>query len=310
MSRRGWVLFLSMAVIWGIPYLLIKVAVEELHPAVVVAVRCALGSLLLVPIALARGGFGGLRGHWRWVVLFALVEITAPFLLLSFAEIRLSSSLTGLLVAMVPLLAAVAARLVGLDRIDARRAVGLLVGLAGVALLVGVDVRGGDLLAVLAVVGAAVGYAAGPILLATRLRQVPSLPLTAVALALAAAVVAPWAVVERPPDPGAVTAEAWLSVATLGVVCSAVALLVFFALVAEVGPARAAVITYLNPVVALALGALLLGEAVTLGMIVGFPVILAGSWLATSRRSGRPMPPDPGDPGDAADAPAPATPVR
>lgn len=282
-----------MAVVWGIPYLLIKVAVDELHPAVVVALRCALGSLLLLPVALARGGFEGLRGHWRWIALFALVEITAPFLLLSFAEIRLSSSLTGLLVAMVPLLAAVAARLVGLDRIDARRAVGLLVGLAGVALLVGVDVRGGDLLAVLAVVGAAIGYSAGPIILATRLREVPSLPLTTVALALAAVVVAPWAVVERPAEVAAIGGTAWLSVVALGVVCSAIALLVFFALIAEVGPARAAVITYLNPVVALALGAALLGEAVTLGMIVGFPLVIAGSWLATSSRSPRPAPATP-----------------
>jgi drug/metabolite transporter (DMT)-like permease len=282
-----------MAVVWGIPYLLIKVAVDELHPAVVVALRCALGSLLLLPVALARGGFEGLRGQWRWIALFALVEITAPFLLLSFAEIRLSSSLTGLLVAMVPLLAAVAARLVGLDRIDARRAVGLLVGLAGVALLVGVDVRGGDLLAVLAVVGAAIGYSAGPIILATRLREVPSLPLTTVALALAAVVVAPWAVVERPAEVAAIGGTAWLSVVALGVVCSAIALLVFFALIAEVGPARAAVITYLNPVVALALGAALLGEAVTLGMIVGFPLVIAGSWLATSSRSPRPAPATP-----------------
>ncbi|MGF1645661.1 MAG: DMT family transporter [Kineosporiaceae bacterium] len=290
MSPRGWVLFATMAVVWGIPYLLIKVAVEELHPAVVVALRCALGSLVLVPVVLARGGFAGLRGHWRWIVGFALVEITAPFLLLSFAEIRLSSSLTGLLVAMVPLLAALAARLVGLDRLDTRRAVGLIVGFAGVALLVGVDVRGGDLLAVLAVVGAAVGYSTGPIILATRLRDAPSLPLTAAALALAAVVVAPWAVVEWPADAVAVTGTAWVSVAALGVVCSAVALLVFFALIGEVGPARAAVITYLNPVVALALGAGLLGEEVTPGMVVGFLVVLAGSWLATSRRSPSPGP--------------------
>jgi drug/metabolite transporter (DMT)-like permease len=290
-----------MAVVWGIPYLLIKVAVEDLHPAVVVALRCALGSLVLLPVVLARGGFAGLRGHWRWIAFFALIEITAPFLLLSFAEIRLSSSLTGLLVAMVPLLAALAARILGLDRIGPRRAIGLLVGFAGVALLVGVDVRGGDLLAVLAVVGAAVGYAAGPIVLATRLRDVPSLPLTTAALAVAAVVVAPWAVVEWPSDTVAVPGEAWLSVAGLGLACSAVAFLVFFALIAEVGPARAAVITYLNPVVALALGAALLGEAVTLGMVVGFPLILAGSWLATSRRSARPAPADPA---------APATPVR
>lgn len=284
MSRRGWVLFITLSIIWGVPYLLIKVAVEDLHPAVVVALRCGLGAVLLLPIALARGGFAPLRGHWRWVAVFAVVEIAIPFLLLGFAEIRLSSSLTGLLVAMVPLMAALASRLLGLDVIDRRRGLGLAVGFAGIALLVGVDVRGGDLLAVLAVFGAAVGYSAGPIILATTLRGVPALPVIVAALGLATVVVAPWALVERPADPAAVDPLAWASVAGLGVVASAAAFLVFFALVAEVGPARASVITYLNPVVALALGVALLGEEITLGMVIGFPVVLIGSWLATSRR--------------------------
>jgi drug/metabolite transporter (DMT)-like permease len=279
------VLFVSLSIIWGVPYLLIKVAVEDLHPAVVVALRCGLGALVLLPIALARGGFAPLRGHWRWVTVFALVEIAVPFLLLGFAEIRLSSSLTGLLVAMVPLMAALGARAAGLDSLGLRRGIGLVIGFAGVALLVGVDVRGGDLLAVLAVVGAAVGYSAGPLILATKLRDVPSLPVIVAALTLAALAVTPWAVAERPADSSAVDPLAWASVAALGVVASAVAFLVFFALVTEVGPARASVITYLNPVVALALGVALLGEEVTLGMVVGFPIVLVGSWLATARQT-------------------------
>ena len=282
---------MSLSIIWGVPYLLIKVAVEDLHPAVIVALRCALGAVLLLPVVLARDGFGPLRGHWRWVAVFAVVEIAVPFLLLGFAEIRLSSSLTGLLVAMVPLMAALAARLLGLDVIDRRRGLGLAVGFAGVALLVGVDVRGGDLLAVLAVFGAAVGYSAGPIILATTLRGVPALPVIVAALGVATVVVAPWALLERPADPTAVDPLAWASVVGLGVVASAAAFLVFFALVAEVGPARASVITYLNPVVALALGVTLLGEEITLGMVIGFPVVLVGSWLATARR--RVVPPQP-----------------
>jgi drug/metabolite transporter (DMT)-like permease len=278
------VLFIAMAVIWGTPYFFIKIAVAELHPAVLVCLRCGLGALVLLPLAVSRGGFAGLRDRAGWVVLLALVEITAPFLLLSAAETRISSSLTGLLIAMVPLMAAVTARVLGLDRrLAGLRVVGLVVGFTGVALLVGLDVRGGDLLAVLAVLGAAMGYTAGPVIIATRLQHLPPLPVISAALAVTTVITAPWAIVERPDSVAAVPATAWWSVVALGVVASALAFVLFFALIGEVGPSRASVITYLNPVVALALGVWLLGEAVTVGMIIGFPLVLLGSYLATRR---------------------------
>lgn len=287
MSRRGWLLFAAVSVLWGIPYLLIKVAVEDLHPTVIVFARTALAAVLLLPIAALRGQLGALRGHWRLIPVFAVVEIAVPFTLISTAETRLSSSLTGLIIAMVPLLAAVGARVMGLDdRIGPTRVAGLLLGLAGVALLVGVDLRGAQLLAALAVTGAAIGYVIGPLILDTRLSHLPGTALIAVSLAVSAVLLAPFAVVNRPTGP--VSQQAWGAVAVLGVVATAVALLAFSALIAEVGTSRASVITFVNPIIALALGVGLLDEQVTAGMLIGFPLVIVGSVLATRR--GRRLP--------------------
>ncbi len=283
-TRRGWLLFGTLSVIWGTPYLFIKIAVEELHPAYVVCTRVAIAAALLLPVAAVRGQLRPTLARWRWVTAFAVVEIAVPFGCLGFAETRITSSLTGLLVAAVPLMGALLAWGLGLDdRLDGRRLAGLLVGLAGVVALVGVDVRGGDLLAVLAVLVTAFGYALGPIIVAARLSDVPSLAVTAVALALNAIWYAPFAWLARPDDVQAVPASAWVSITYLGLVASALAFLVFFALVAEVGPARTTVITYLNPAVAVALGVAVLDEPVTAGILLGFPLVLLGSWLATRR---------------------------
>lgn len=271
-----------MSLLWGIPYLLIKIALTDLHPVVIVFARCALAAALLLPIVAARRQLSGLRGRWGWVVLFAVIEIALPFTLIAAAETRLSSSLTGLLIAMVPLLAAISTRLVGLDsRIGPVRLLGLGLGLAGVALLVGVDLRGPDLVAALAVAGAAIGYTIGPLIIAMKLNTVPSVAAIGMGQAISAIVLAPWALTRWPTE--SVAPTSWAAVAVLGIVASAVAFIAFFALIAEVGPARASVITYVNPVIALALGVSILGEPVTLGMLVGFPLVIAGSFLATRR---------------------------
>ena len=287
-------LFGLLSVVWGLPYLFIRVAVEHLDPAVVVGVRTALAAVVLLPFAVRGRMLRPVLARWPWVLAFAVVEIVVPFWLLTWAELRLTSSLTGLLVAAVPLLAAVLGVLLRLpDRIrpgvadDRRRLLGLLVGVAGVAALVGVDLRGGDLVAALAVLGAAFGYAVGPVLVARRLGDLPGLGLTLVAMGVTALGYLPWTIARWPSGADrSVPWRAWASVAALGVVCSAVAFLLFFALIAEVGPGRTTVITYLNPVVAAALGVGLLDERVTAGMLVGFPLVLLGSWLATRRSRG------------------------
>lgn len=286
MSRRGWALFVSLSVIWGVPYLFIKIAVGDLSPAVVVFARTLLAAGLLLPLAAARHQLRPLLPAWRWLIVFALVEVCAPFGLLTVAEQDISSSLTGLLVAAVPLLQALFSRPFGMaDRLDGRRLLGLLVGFAGVAALVGIDVRGSNLLAAAAVLLAAACYAAGPLVAALRLAHLPSPAVSAVAMGLSALAYAPFAVASAPPRLADVSTGAWLSVVVLGVLCSAVAFLVFFALLAEVGPSRTTVITYVNPAVAVLLGVLTLGEPVTAGLLVGFPLVLAGSYLATRRSS-------------------------
>ncbi len=285
MSRRGWVLFGVLSVLWGVPYLFIKVAVEHLSPAMVVFARVALAAALLLPAAAARGQLRPVLRRWRWVLAFSALEIALPFAMLGIAEQRITSSLAGLLIASVPLIGAVVAAVGRLDdRLDRGRLVGLLVGVAGVAAVVGIDVRGGDLLSVAAVGLAAAGYAFGPVIASTRLAGLPGLGITAVALSVNAIGYAPFAWLTRPT--AAVGVRPWVAVGVLGVVCSALAFLVFFALVAEVGPARTTVITYVNPAVAVTLGVLVLGEPVTTGLLLGFPLVLLGSYLATRRPAG------------------------
>lgn len=281
-------LFWSLGVVWGIPYLLIKVAVEEMAPSVLVCVRVALAAACLLPLAAARRWLRPVLGHWRWVAVFAAVEIAVPFGLLSWAETRISSSLTGLLVAAVPMFAAGLATALGLDDAPSGiRLVGLLLGVAGVACLVGLDVRGGNLLAVAAVVGTAFCYALGPVIATLRLAHLSSMAVSGVAMAITAVAYLPAAIAQWP-DGGmtGVSWTAWACVAVLGVVCSALAFVLLFALISEVGPARTTVITYINPAVAVALGVLLLDEPLTVGLLIGFPLVLLGSRLATLR-SGR-----------------------
>jgi drug/metabolite transporter (DMT)-like permease len=281
-SRRGWILFAAMCIIWGIPYLLIKVAVEELSPPTVVLIRTGVAALILVPIALARGEFRGLRAVWKPLVLYTVAEICGPFLLLAYAETRLSSSLTGLLIAAVPIMVAVLSRLSGgAERLSARRLTGLLLGIAGVGALVGFDLRADNLLAVCAVAGVVLGYAIGPIILARRLSDQPGLGVVAASLLLAALVYLPAGVAQAPREwpSGRVLA----AILTLSLVCTALAFLVFFQLIAEVGSGRATVITYVNPAVAVLLGVLVLDERFTVAIGIGFVLVLAGSVLATSR---------------------------
>jgi len=283
-SRRGWALFAAMAVIWGIPYLLIKIAVGELTPASLVLLRTAGGAALLLPIAAARGWLSPLLPYWRWVIAYTVVEVSLPWFLLSDAERRLSSSLTGLLIAAVPLIGALVQRLTRADdRMDPGRAIGLVVGLVGVAVLVGLNVSFGDLGAVAEVGLVAIGYATGPIIIARRLPRLPAVGVVAASLALTAIAYAPLALPQLPRT--LPSGRVLLAVGILAIVCTAIAFLLFFALIGEVGPVRATVITYFNPAVALLLGVTLLREPLTVGAVLGFGLILVGSVLATRRAS-------------------------
>jgi drug/metabolite transporter (DMT)-like permease len=282
MTRRGLVLFAAMCVIWGVPYLLIRVAVEEVSPAFLVLARTALAALLLLPLAAMRGELRPLAPLWLPVLAFAAVEIAVPWLLLGHAEQHVSSSLAALVIAGVPLVGAAIAATTGTrDRLGPANVAGLLVGLAGVAAIVGVNAGGGVVpLAELGLV--AVCYAVGPAILQRYLAGTPALGVIAVSLAVTAVAYAPVAVFAFPAE--APSAEAIGSMVALAVVCTALAFVAFFALIAEIGPVRATVITYVNPAVAAALGVLVLDERLTGGMLAGFALVLAGSVLATRAR--------------------------
>jgi drug/metabolite transporter (DMT)-like permease len=282
-SRRGWVLFAAMCVLWGIPYLLIKVAVAEVSVAVLVFARTALGALVLLPLAARPGAVTVVRAHWRALLVFALVEIIGPWALLSDAERVLDSSLTGLLVAAVPIIAVLAGRVAGdTERLGPLRWAGLGLGLAGVALLAAPHVNAGSGFAIGEVLLVAVGYAVGPIIAARKLGEVPNMLVTASCLGFAALVYLPPALLTMPaalPAP-----EVLLALAGLGLLCTAAAFVLFFELIGEVGPTRAVVFTYVNPAVAVAAGVLLLGEPLTATVLAAFVLILLGSVLATRQR--------------------------
>jgi drug/metabolite transporter (DMT)-like permease len=279
-TRRGWLLFVALGVVWGIPYLLIKVAVRDLTPASVVFLRTAIGAALLLPIVVARSNLRLLLPRWRPIVAFTVIEMAIPWLLLTDAERRVTSSLAGLFMASVPLVGAVLSRASGAhEPLGARRVAGLGVGLAGVVALLGLDVGGGDAWSVAELAVVVVGYAYAPRIVARSLSDLPTLDVVAVSLALCAVGYAPFAWAQLPASlPGV---DVIASVVVLGVVCTATAFLLFFRLIAEIGPVRATVITYVNPAVAVVAGVLVLGEPFTAGTAAGFGLILAGSWLAT-----------------------------
>ncbi|HVC25114.1 MAG TPA: EamA family transporter [Acidimicrobiales bacterium] len=288
MSRRGLWLFAALGVIWGIPYLLIKVATSGVTPATLVWGRTALGGLLLLPVAIARGALRPAIARWRPVALYPVVERAIPWYLLATAEERLPSSLAALVVASVPIVGAVLARTTGArERLGRVRIAGLATGLAGVAVLVGLDVRTSELGSVAALLVVAVGYALGPWIFHHHLSDLPSLGVVVASLLACALVYTPIAIWQAPHVVPA--AKVVASVAGLGVVCTAVAFLVFFGLISEIGPARATVITYVNPAIAVLLGVLVLGEHFTTGTGLGFVLILAGSVLATRTPRSRPQ---------------------
>jgi drug/metabolite transporter (DMT)-like permease len=271
-----------MGVIWGIPYLFIKIAVGELTPASLVFLRTAIGASLLLPVAFARKDLAPLLPHWKWILAYTFVEVAAPWFFLSDAERRISSSLSGLLIALVPSIGAILAWATGSDdRLDMRRILGLGLGFLGVAALVGLDVGAGDIGAVGEVALVALGYALGALIISRKLQGLPLFGVVASSLALTMVVYAPVGIAQLPrllPS-----TEVIAAVVVLGVICTALAFLVFFPLVAEVGAARATVITYVNPAVALALGVVFLKEPLTVGIVLGFVLIVLGSVLATRR---------------------------
>lgn len=286
MSKRGWLLFSAMSVIWGIPYLFIKIAVEGVSAPFLVFARTFIAAAILLPIALRRGLIRPALHKWRPLLAFAVLEIGGPWFLLGDAEQHISSSLAGLLIAAVPLIATLVTwRLGDHTALDPRRLLGLAIGMIGVAAVVGLDVGNASPLHMGEVLLVAVGYAVAPIIADRKLADVPALAVLALALTGVAVAYLPAAVFGHPhtwPHANVIAA-----ILTLGLVCTASAFLLFFALIAEIGPVRSTIITFINPAVAVVLGMVVLSEPFTVGVAVGFPLVLVGSWLSTRKPAER-----------------------
>jgi drug/metabolite transporter (DMT)-like permease len=287
LSPRAWAAFGAVATLWGIPYLFIKIAVDDgVPPGFLAWARVALGAVVLLLVAWHAGVLGTLRGHWRAVAAYAFLEVSIPFPLIATGEKHVASSLAAILIAAVPLIIALLA--LGFDheeRVGGRRLIGLFIGLGGVVALVGIDLSGrpDELLGAVAILVAAVGYAAAPLLILKRhLSALDPRATMAGALAVATVLLSPLALANPPSH--APSGDALLSIVVLGLFCTAAAFVFFGALIAEVGPSRASVITYVAPVVAVALGVAVLGERPGVGAVAGLLLILAGSWLSTDGR--------------------------
>jgi drug/metabolite transporter (DMT)-like permease len=284
MTTRAWIAFLALCVIWGIPYFFIKLAVAEMSPACVAFGRLVLGAALLLPIAWQRGALRNLGAHKGPLIAFAIAELVGPFFLIAYGERAISSSLAGTLLAAVPLMVVMIGPTMGVkERPGTRRLIGLVVGLAGVVALLGIDTVNGaeEWIGAACVLIAAVGYAVGPLIVQRYLPGSDSLGAVAVSLAIGAIVMFVPALMTWP----AVTPSgtAIVSVAVLGFICTALGLLTFVFLIREATAARAAVITYVNPAVAVMLGVLILDERFGVGAAAGLALILVGCWLATGK---------------------------
>jgi drug/metabolite transporter (DMT)-like permease len=286
MSARAWAAFGAVSVLWGIPYLFIKVAVDDgVPPAFLAWVRVVLGAAVLIALAWQAGLLSSLRGRWGWLAVFAVVEITLPFPLIAAGELHVASSLAAILIAAAPLFVALLAiRFDATERVNGTRLAGLVIGLAGVVALVGIDVAGetDELVGAAAILISALCYAIGPMVLKRHLADLDPRASMAAALVIASVVLAPAAALDPPSE--ALSGSAVVALVVLGIFCTAAAFAIYAALVAEVGAGRALVITYVAPVVAVALGVAILDEQLGVGAIAGLLLILAGSWLSTDGR--------------------------
>lgn len=282
MSRRAWVLFGALSVIWGVPYLLIRISVRQVNPATLVFLRTAPVAVILLPMVVQRKQLRELLRRWRPLLAYTAAELLVAWLALFKAEQRISSSLAGLLLAAVPLVGVVLARLAGdEDRLGPRQLGGLALGFAGVATLVGVDVSGATAWPVALMLVPIFGYAIAPRIFDKYLSDIPSLSVVTGSMVITAVLYAPFALSHLPAH---MSVEVTASVVGLALGPTLVGFLVFFALIGEVGPVRATIVSYVNPAVAVVAGVVVLSEPLTVGLAVGLPLVLAGSILSAHRR--------------------------
>lgn len=282
MTKRGAILFTALSIIWGTPYLFIKYALVDFDPVFIVFARCAPTAVVLLLVVWKQGKLKENWKYWKYCTIFAIIEMCFPWYFVTAAEQSVSSSLAGLMLAVVPIFAVITARIRGEDNaFNFRRIAGITIGITGVLALVGVDSLTTDinLVAILMLMGAALGYATAPVLISTKLKDADSTTVIAISSLAVTLIYLPLIPSHMPTQQP--SASAVWAVITLAVVSTIAGFAVFFALIAEIGPMKATLITYINPAVAILLGVIFLGEELTLGLLIGFPLVLGGSWLAS-----------------------------
>jgi drug/metabolite transporter (DMT)-like permease len=287
-DRRAWLFFLGLSAIWGGSYLLIKIGLRDLSPEMVAFARIALAAVLLLAVAASRGELGPLRGQLGWVAALGAVQVAGPFLLIAAGEQSISSSLAGILVATTPIFTALLAlRLDHEERSQGARLVGVVIGIAGVVAIFGLDLSGSGILGGLAVVLASFGYAVGGFIVKTRFVGTPSIGLVAGVMAASALLLLPPALATLPSS--APAAGPLAAVTALGLFGTGLAFVVFYWLIAKVGPARTMLVSYIAPGFAVIYGAVFLSEAITPGKLIGLAAVLVGSWLGAGGWRRRPV---------------------
>ena len=285
MSRRAYFHFAVSGLFWGIPYLLMKVAVRDLEPAVIVCGRVLIGAAILIPLAIHQKVLMDAIRGWRYVLPYAIFEMMIPWILITNAEKKIPSGLAGLLVATVPIWSTIFASLAGDKTVwHSKRLVGIAVGFAGLVGLVGYESIFGetDIISILMMLVAAISYSFAVNMISLKLPDVSGIAINGVAMFITAVAYAPLMIMQWPAA-GTVSSESALSLLALGIFCTALAFISFFIVMKEIGPARASIGTYVNTAVAVVLGVIILSEPLTLGIIIGLPLVMIGSFLASRK---------------------------
>ena len=284
MSRKALLLFLGTGLAWGLPYFFIQIALEDFSSYSIIFIRVLIGAVIMVPLALNSGALKIALKHWQWVLFFAVMEMVIPWWLITEAGRHISSGLTALLIATVPMFGVVVANLLGDKSIrNPKTLIGMVVGFAGVVALVGIDSIQGivDPIWVGAVILGSIGYAIAPAVIAYKIGFVPTTGVISLSMVFVAIAYLVPAITQLPLEiANTPSVDSWLALLGLGAICSALAFVLFFALIKEIGAARATLIVYINTLVALLLGVVFLSEPITPGLLIGLPLVLIGSWLA------------------------------
>lgn len=284
MSRKALLLFLATGLAWGLPYFFIQIALEDFSSYSIIFIRVLIGAAIMVPLALNTGALRIALKHWKWVLFFAVMEMVIPWWLITEAGRHISSGLTALLIATVPMFGVVVASALGDKSIrNPKTLIGMVVGFAGVVALVGIDSFQGVVNPVWvgAVILGSIGYAIAPAVIAYKIGFVPTTGVVSLSMVFVGLAYLIPAMTQLPQEITKVpSADSWLALLGLGAICSALAFVLFFSLIKEIGAARATLIVYINTLVALLLGVVFLSEPITPGLLIGLPLVLIGSWLA------------------------------